>query len=132
MKDAIDVQLKKPKTIIKVYDFMWRDLELKGSEILVYAYIHQFPVFFFTQEDMARIIGINIKTLIKILKELEVKRLIYKQQIKVYGNLKRNVYVALFKPDRRLTYEQAQEACQSGLEKITAYYKLKELYKSSF
>lgn len=132
MKDAIDVQLKKPKTIIKVYDFMWRDLELKGSEILVYAYIHQFPAFFFTLEDTSRIIGINVKTLIRILKDLETKRLVYKQQINPFGNLRRNIYVALFRQDTRLSYEQALAACNDAKEKIDKYYKLKELHKSSF
>lgn len=123
MKDAIDVTIKPRKSFIKVYDFMYRDLELKGVEILVYAYIHQFPAYYITLDEIAKTLGINIKTVMRILKELEVKRLILKRTISITGNLKRSIYVALFKEDGRYDLDRAMADLQKAEENIRFFYK---------
>lgn len=122
MKDAIDVKIKPKRTWITIHDFMWRDLELKGLELLVYGYIHQFQSVYTTLEDMADIIGINIKTLIKILKELEAKRLIYKHQITLAGNCKRNIYSVRFRDTGEMNIEDVAASIKECEERLKRWY----------
>ena len=122
MKDAIDVKVQESKQWFKVYEFMRRDLELKSPELYVYAYIHQFCAVNVTKEEIANVLGINIKTVEKALKELESKRLIVKHKVNIAGNCTRNIYAVRFRYTGELTREQILENIETRKIQLMQYY----------
>lgn len=130
MEDAIDVKTYKDSVMnFRVFEFMWRDMKLKGLELLVYAYIHQFPACFLTREDFVKCLGLNIKTLDKILEEMVTKRIILKWQVNINDVLKRNVYIAMIKQNGRYPYESAMQDVKKAEAHLQDWYSNKNIIR---
>ena len=117
-----------PNGFYSVYNWMLVDLRLKGSKLLVYAFIYAYSTnesgkgcYFGGNEAIAQSTGFTTRMVVKTVQELSNEGLIEIQQAELENGLKRNYYRV--SPKALEPLKDLSSSVADGLKVIKAFSK---------